>query len=375
MEDKDVVIPSTDELVKQLMPRLGESLAPVITEGIRSELKELGIDRTDRKQGLFPGIEGGEDPKKSPEQRAALFLRAVLFGRNVEDAAVGKALSEGTDSAGGYLVPEEFRGEIIRWAPELSELYRSARVIPVVSDSGKMPKAASGISMSWDEGENADFDESDPTFGQITWTAHRMNAITKTSRELVNDSNPKIVKVITDLFSEAVAEERDKMIAIGSGSSQPKGIYSETGIDSVAVGGSITYAKLVEIKYTLKRRYLRGARWVMNTTNLRRISALTDDNGQPLISNALLVDGVPTILGKAYGVQDDIPDHTIFFGDLSKYYWFDREVMGIEATTSGGDAFRKHQLWIKVWERCDGKLALNGSGRLGAFVKGTGVTA
>jgi len=354
-----------DELAKKLSPRI----ASTINHAVDNAVKELGLDRVDRKKGIFPGVAGADDPRIPVQERMKNFFAAVLFGKNVEDEAVKKALSEGTDAAGGYLVPDEFRAEIVKRAPELSELYPHVRVIPVSSDTGKIPKLSTDISLSWDEAENAAFDEADPVFGQLSWSIHRMNAVTKSSRELVNDSNPNIVNVLNELFMEAVATERDKMIAIGDGSSQPKGIYSETGLDSVSVGGSITYAKLVEIKYKLKGKYQRNARWVMNSTSVQRIVSLVDNNGQPLISNALLVNGAPTILGKPFSVQDDLPDHTIFYGDLSRYYWFDREKMGIEATNVGGDAFIKHQVWIKVWERCDGKITLTE-----AFVKGTGIT-
>ncbi len=107
----------------------------------------------------------------------------------------------------------------------------------------------------------------------------------------------------------------------------------------------------------------------MSSANLQRITALTDDNGQPLLRDAMWAGQKPHILGNEFSVQDDLPDGVILFGDLSQYYWFDREQMVIESTTTGGDTFVKHQVAIKVVERCDGKLAL-----AEAFVKGTGIT-
>ena len=77
----------------------------------------------------------------------------------------------------------------------------------------------------------------------------------------------------------------------------------------------------------------------------------------------------PRILGRPYSIQDDLPDSVIFFGDLSHYLWFDREQMIIESTSTGGNTFAKHQVAVKVIERCDGKLGITE-----AFVKATGVT-
>jgi HK97 family phage major capsid protein len=223
--------------------------------------------------------------------------------------------------------------------------------------------------MTWGRAENAAITETDPGFGQVTYTVRSMSGITYMSREVASDSNPAIVETIGQLFAEAVAAERDRTIAVGDGSNQPEGIYSASGLSSVAVDGALSYSKLVEIKYALARRYQRRARWVLNTTNLQRIVSLTDDNGQPIVREALVAGEPPRILGKPFSVQDDLPDSHVFYGDLSGYLWFDRQRMSIESTTTGGDTFKKHQVAIKVVERCDGKLSLPA-----LFVKGTGIT-
>jgi HK97 family phage major capsid protein len=79
---------------------------------------------------------------------------------------------------------------------------------------------------------------------------------------------------------------------------------------------------------------------------------------------------VPRLLGKPYSIQENLPDSCILYGDLSQYIWFDRQRTMIESTTTGGDTFLKHQVAVKVVERCDGKLGL-----AEAFVKATGITA
>ena len=362
-----------DKLAGELSARMGDQVGPMVGDLVQEKLHDMGLDRVDRKHGLFPGVAGADElgPSLTKAQRAKAFLRSAILHTEPGDEIVRKALSEGTDSAGGYLVPSEYRAELIRRVPELSELFPHIRRIPVISDSGQYPKLSTDVSITWGRAENAALTETDPVFGNLSWTVRNMSAITYLSRELVSDANPNIVDTITALFSEAVGAERDKMIAIGggSGSTQPEGIYSAAGLSSVAVGGSLTYAKLVELKFTLARKYHRCARWVLNSTNLQRITSITDDNGQPIFRDALVAGETPRVLGKEYAIQDDLPDSAIFFGDLSQYFWFDREAMVIESTTTGGDMFKKHQVAVKVVERCDGKLAL-----AEAFVKGTGIT-
>ena len=363
-----------DKLAGELSTRMGSQIGPVIGDLVQEKLQGMGLTDVDRKHDMFPGIPGADDSgpaARTPAQRAKAFLRSAILHSDPGDEIVRKALSEGTDSAGGYLVPNEYRAELIRRVPELSELFPHVRRIPVISDSGQYPKLSTDVNITWGRAENAALTATDPVFTNLSWTVRNMSAVTTLSRELVSDANPNIVETITQLFSEAVSAERDKMIAIGggSGSSQPEGIYSAAGLSSVAVGGALTYAKLVELKFALSRKYHRNARWVLNSTNLQRITGITDDNGQPIFRDALVAGETPRILGKEYAVQDDLPDAAILFGDLSQYFWFDREAMAIESTSTGGDAFVKHQVAVKVIERCDGKLAL-----AEAFVKATGIT-
>jgi len=341
--------------VKQMQ----EALSAVIEPVIDGKIKELGLEKAAR-DGVLPATEA--EAKK--EARLADFFAAVLSG----DEAKAKALSEGTDSAGGYLVPAELRNEVLMRAPELSELFPYTRRVRVSTNAGSVPSLATDIAISWDEAENADFDESDPVFSELAFAIKRANAVCYTSRELVADSGPGVVELLTQLFSEAMAAERDRVIAVGDGSDEPEGLASAT-ISSVAVGGSVTFAKLVEIECSLAKKYRRNARWIMNNTNVRRVMSLQDSQNRPLFVRDLKEGAPARLLGYPIGQQDDLADGEIYFGDLSYYYWFDREQMGLETTTSGGTTFMKHQLGVKVWERVDGVAALTE-----AFVKGTGVT-
>jgi HK97 family phage major capsid protein len=356
-----------DKLAAELSVRMGGQMGPMVTDLVQEKVRELGLDRVDRKFGMFPGAEGS--PARTKAERASSFLRSAILHSEPGDELVRKALSEGSDGAGGYLVPAEYRAELIRRLPEMSELFPHVRRVPVAGDSGEFPKLSSDVSIAWGRSESDDITETDPAFTQLTWTVRNMSAITYLSRELVSDANPNIVETITALFTEAVASERDKMIAIGNGSSQPQGIYSASGLDSVAVDGALSYAKLAELKFALRRKYHRGARWVMSSTNLQRVTSLSDDNGMPIFRDALVAGESPRILGKEYSIQDDLPDSVVLFGDLSQYLWFDRERMVIESTSTGGDTFRKHQVAIKLLERCDGKLGL-----AEAFAMATGIS-
>ncbi|HUU98615.1 MAG TPA: phage major capsid protein, partial [Phycisphaerae bacterium] len=246
-EDKGVVpvtqITDIDAVLKAIEERWGpppkpEDARAPMAEAIRAEAKELGLTNVDRKHAMFPGVAGGDDQEASSKERAAKYIRAALGIDRYPDVATVKALSAGTAAAGGYTVPEEMIPDLIKRTNELSQLWGRVRIRPVTSLGGVIPRLSTDVEMSWDEAENADFDESDPIFDQPTYTVHRMNAIHKDSRELLVDSGLNIVDELTTLFSEAMSRERDKVIVKGDGSTQPEGIFSASGVTTVdsAVG-------------------------------------------------------------------------------------------------------------------------------------------
>jgi len=348
-----------DLIADQVLAGLSEKLNVVVEETVDKAIRDKGLDKVARKTGLW----GGEDvpPEVTRKELADAFVTAcVLKAAGIQPTGIyQKALSEATDAAGGYLTPDGFRTELIKRAAELSELYPYVRKVPVNTDSGNGPSLSTDVSITWGTAENTALTETDPAFGQVTWSISKMSALTYISRELVSDSNPGIIQVVTELFQEAIAAERDKRIAVGTGSSQPEGLVSASGISTVSgCSGTLTYAKLVTLKYGLARKYHKRARWIMGETTLGWISKLVDNNGQPLIRDPLVSGEPPLILGLPYSTQVNIDDGLIIIGDLGYYFWFDRQQMVIESTTVGGDTFEKHQVGLKVVERCDGKVAL-----------------
>lgn len=336
-----------------------ENLQGMIDEAVAKAIRDKALDQVARKAGLF----GGETvaPEYTKQQLAKAYVAGLLFQTKKLPLSpiMVKALSEGTTTAGGYLVRDDYRAELVMRIPELSELYQYVRQLPVGSDAGTMPSLATDVTITWGRSENAAITETDAVFGQVTWTITNMSAITFLSRELVSDANPRIVDIVTQLFQEAIAAERDKKIAIGTGSSQPEGLFSASGISAISgCSGELTYNKLVALKFGLARKYHAGSRWVMNETCLQWVHQLHDTNDRPILTDALINGDVPRILGYPFSTQKDIGSGQILFGNLSKYIWFDRETMEIETTTEGGDTFSKHQLGIKVVERCDGRVAL-----------------
>ena len=97
------------------------------------------------------------------------FMKNVLL----HDSAELKQMSEGTDSEGGYLVPEEFLPTLVRLVEVYGLVRRGATVIPMSRDELNMPSLASGITTYW-VGENSSITSSQPVFGQVKLVAKKV---------------------------------------------------------------------------------------------------------------------------------------------------------------------------------------------------------
>ncbi len=346
---------------------------------MRRKMQEFGMDsRIDRRHLAIPETDtggkldlasrimgtGGRVFANPVRECMDQWFRFVLFGRQIKHEIVQRAMSVGSDPAGGYIVPPGFIPEIITDANKLAGLYQYCRRIPVGTTSGEIPNLATDVSVSWGT-ENTAITESAPVLGQKTWAVNRMNVICKQSRELVNDSNPNVVDYVTDLFRRKVVEERDRVVVKGTGSGQPLGLYSASGLTAVAAPTEVDYDFLVAMHESVDERYFTspGMRWSLNQTMKRRIMTVKDDDGRPLVQMDPTQGFRLTLFGHPITVETFWNNSTVFFGDLQFYLIFDRETLGVERSTEAGDntggAFSAHQLWIKFFERWDGKPVPN----------------
>lgn len=328
-------------------------------------VKELVLaNPTDK--SAFEGCMGEKEQNEflAKARIANFFKHMVAFNVTKDPANLGivKALAEGVDADGGYLVPTEFRAELIRTLRDLPFLRNWVTVIPMNTNSLEMPTQTTNVTVSWGS-ENTSISTTTAAFGTLTFTPYRLNSLMYTSRELVADSALAIVPLITQLFVEAIGLEEDHVIVNGSGSGQPKGILQETlaGIDNSNDDSTIA-DNIKKLPYRLPKRYRQNAKWLANPLALEKISVLKDTYGQYLLKT--LEEGdVQTLTGKVIEEQSDMPVDQLLLGDFKQYYLADRQQISIESTTEGAGAFEKHQVAIKIVERIDGKVAVTGAFR------------
>ena len=274
------------------------------------------------------------------------------------------ALQVGTDSEGGYLVPDEFERTLVQALEEENIFRQLAKVIQTSSGDRKIPVVATKGTASWIDEEGA-FVESDDAFSQVSIGAYKLGTLIKVSEELMNDSIFDLESYISAEFARRIGAKEEEAFFTGDGSGKPLGILAasggaETGV-TAASATAITADELMDLFYSLKAPYRKNAVWVLNDSTIKAIRKLKDNSGQYLWQPSLVAGTPDTILGRPVKTSAFMPaigasQKTIAFGDF-QYYWIaDRQ----------GRSFRRlnelyaanGQVGFLGTQRVDGKLIL-----------------
>ncbi|WP_119461881.1 phage major capsid protein [Rhodospirillaceae bacterium SYSU D60014] len=287
----------------------------ILLDGIDGEMdarKELG-SREPRKHGGDNRrpigedrvINGGADDGEityalAPEQRFAdwqsarggerhdglslgRYLRAMVVG--AKDDVEKRALSEGTDSAGGYSVPDVLSSRLIDLMRAASVAIRAgARTVPLTSDVNHIAKVLTDPVPGW-RAEAGAVAESDPTFTRVTFNPRSLAVLVKASRELLADSL-NMEQMLPRIIASAMAVELDRVALFGSGTgSEPGGVTTFTGIQTVAHSAALTsYAPLLQARTKLMTANMPGVTaYVMHPEDEGTLAGLTATDNQPLM--------------------------------------------------------------------------------------------
>ncbi len=141
---------------------------------------------------------------------------------------VENALQVGTDSEGGYLVPDEFEHTLVEALEEENCFRGLATVIQTSSGDRKIPVVATKGTASWIDEEGA-YPESDDSFGQVSIGAFKVATMIKVSDELLNDNVFNLEAYISKEFGRRIGTKEEEAFFIGDGKGKPTGILNATG--------------------------------------------------------------------------------------------------------------------------------------------------
>ena len=278
--------------------------------------------------------------------------------------AVTNALQVGTDSEGGYLVPDEYERTLVEALEEENIFRQMAKVIKTSSGDRKIPVVASKGTASWIDEEGA-YPESDDSFGQVSIGAYKLGTMIKVSEELLNDSVFDLQSYISREFARRIGAKEEEAFFTGDGKGKPLGVLAatggaETGV-TAASATAVTADELMDLYYSLKSPYRKKAVWVLNDSTIKAIRKLKDNNGQYLWQPSLTAGAPDMILGRPIKTSAYMPAiaagaKTIAFGDFSYYWIADRQGRSFKRLNELFAA--TGQVGFLASQRVDGKMIL-----------------
>ena len=299
------------------------------------------------------------DEKKG---RASDAYKKAFWGAiRAKHGMASNVLSEGVDSEGGYLVPDEFERTLVQALEGENTLRSYLHVITTSNGTHKIPVVASKGEASWID-ENGAYPEDDDTFSQVNIDAHKLGTIIKVSEELLNDSAFDLESYFSAEFARRIGAKEEDAFITGDGSSKPTGILesAEVGV-TAASATAITADEIIDLFYSLKAPYRKNAVWVVNDSTIKAIRKLKDGNGQYIWQPALKDGDFDTLLGRpvltsAYMPEIGAKAKPVMFGDLSFYWVGDRQ--GVTFKRLNERYADMGQVGFLTSKRLDGKLTL-----------------
>ena len=280
------------------------------------------------------------------------------------DRSITDALQIGTDSEGGYLIPDEFERNLLSGLEENNIFRTLANIIQTTSGDRKIPIVASHGSAAWVDEEGA-YSESDDAFAQITLGAYKLGTMMKVSDELLNDSVFDLENYLSGEFARRIGNAEEDAFINGDGVGKPTGILAAKGGADIGVttssGTAFTADDLINLYHSLLTPYRKKAVWLMNDSTVQFIRKLKDSNGQYLWQPSLVAGTPNTILGCPVMVSRYMPEigagnKAVAFGDFSYFWIADRQGRSFMRLN---ELFAAHgQVGFRGSQRVDGKLIL-----------------
>lgn len=241
---------------------------------------------------------------------------------------------QGTGSLGGFLVPQEYRPEILKIDDEVEIVRPRALTIngdPAHPDAKtSIPEFSQGsdghnggVGVSWVSEANAG-SQQDVGFNQINLDPNEVTAYIKLSDKVLRNAS-ELDSFVGQVLRDALAEEIDYTALTGNGSGKLQGVIGSSAAKTVTrnTATNVKYVDVLGMLQGMHPRSLNNAVWVANVSAMSKILQLEDTNGNALVvQNAQ--QGAPMVLfGRPIIWTGRTPtlgtEGDLVFADFSKY--------------------------------------------------------
>lgn len=325
-EQLDAMEARAQETRAQRRPTLGDAEARGAGAGAGNG--EVEQSQTEYRNAFAKIVSGIAPSDLEPEERAALKTGVTKFEQRTQTA--------GTASAGGYTVPVTLATFIDRAMKDWGPMYDSdictvltttgggQMGIPTIDDTAKSAGAHTEGAALTDDGSE------DVVFGKKVLDAYAYDTeFIKWSWELDMDGIFNMEVLLGGLIGERCGRIGNTKLTVGSGTNEPNGIVTASGLGVTAASASaITFDEVIDLEHSVNQAYRRSpkARYMLSDTTFKAVRKLKDGQGNYLWQRGDVKNGAPPLLNNyPYSINDDMAgiatgNKAMLFGDFGRYY-------------------------------------------------------
>lgn len=171
----------------------------------------------------------GAQPAHADLAHKSAFDTYVRKGETAALASLeAKALSAGTGSDGGYLVPDETERTVNTALRDISPIRAIAGVRQVSGSVFKKPFSVTGPGTGWVGETTARPQTATPTLAELSFPTMELYAMPAATPQLLDDAAVNIDEWIADEVRIAFAEQEGAAFVNGDGANKPRGFLDYT---------------------------------------------------------------------------------------------------------------------------------------------------
>ncbi len=255
---------------------------------------------------------------------AGSIMRAMVMGPKTSLEV--QALSEGTDTAGGFTVPETLSRQLVDLMRKKARAVQAgAMTVELNTEKTNIARLASDPIPAW-RLEDAAIANSEPTFGSVAFQARSLAVLVKVSRELLEDS-VNIDQALLHSLAQSLALEIDRVALLGSGTApEPLGLSNTVGVLEVDMGANgaalANYSPfLTAMQNIADANSSEPTAAIMAPRTKFGLAGLTATDGQPLrqpdvLANLPKLDTTQIPVDETHGTATDAS--RVIMGDFSQ---------------------------------------------------------
>ncbi len=246
-----------------------------------------------------------------------------------------KAMSEDSETGGGFLVVPEVSAEIVKQVQESSPMRQLADVATISSSSLKINQDLDRPTSGWVGERGSRAATTPPTLRQVEIFAQEMYAYPEATQSFIDDAAVNVDAWLSQFCATAFALDEATAFVGGDGAGKPRGILSYSDgstfgyIQRQACGGtgSVTGDDLLDMQTLLKEPYQKNAQWLIKRQLIGVIRKIKDGQGRYIWVPGLQDGRVDTLLDKPVNMAYDLNsalttgiDGLAVYGDFKQGY-------------------------------------------------------